>query len=456
MSGISFEGVFDRCLDSRLLITGMTGRGTMRIDEIEFKTEEEIRQTQERLLKETLNYIIRNSPFYKEKLRGADPGEVNLGTIKFLPFTTKEDLQDRNWDFLCVPKGKIVEYVNTSGTTGAPIYIALTENDQKRLKENEMKSFTTAGATDQDTFQLAVTLDSMFIAGMAYYLGITALGAKAVRVGTKNTKMHLKVMKELRPNGIVSVPSYLIALSKEAEKEGINPKDLGIKKAVLIGESIRNRDFSFNNIGKAIQEVWNLDLYSTYGNTEIATSMCECIAKIGGHIHPDLIYCEIIDEKGNPLPDGEIGELTVTTFRTEAMPLLRYKTGDMTFIINERCECGRNSPRIGPIIGRDKQAIKLKGTAIYPSQVEDILNGIPEIVNYILEAYIGDDHGEKLHIRIGSERKDEGFRKEIGKKIHAHARVTPEITLHKPESIKEMQYKEGDRKPRRFIDRRES
>lgn len=427
----------------------------MRIDEIEFKGKEEIRDTQERLFRETIDYILKNSPFYKERLRGLNTGDINLDTISSLPFTSKEDLQSRNWDILAVPEEKVVEYVNTSGTTGVPIYIALTANDLERLKENEMKSFTTAGTTNQDTFQLAVTLDSMFIAGMAYYLGITGLGAKAVRVGTKNTKMHLKVMKELKPNGIVSVPTYLIALAKEAEREGIRPKDLGIKKAILIGESVRNRDFSLNNIGKAIQEIWDLDLYSTYGNTEIATSMCECSAKAGGHIHPDLVYCEIVDEKGNILPDGEMGELTVTTFKTEAMPLLRYRTGDMTFMSHQRCECGRNSPRIGPILGRDKQAIKLKGTSIYPSQVEDILNGIPEVENYIIEAYIGDDHGEKLLVKVGSERRDEGLRKEIGKKIHAYARVTPEITLHEPEWIREMQFREGGRKPKRFIDRRE-
>lgn len=427
----------------------------MRIDEIEFKNEEDIRKTQGRLLRETIEYILKNSPFYKERIQGLDPPDVNPENLKSLPFTTKEDLQSRNMDFLSVPEEKVVEYVNTSGTTGAPIYIALTAKDLIRLKENEMKSFTTAGTTCQDTFQLAVTLDSMFIAGMAYYLGVTGLGAKAIRVGTKNTKMHLKVMKELRPNGIVTVPSYLIALSKEAEKEGIRPKDLGLRKAVLIGENIKNQDFSLNNMGKAIQEIWDLDIYSTYGNTEIATSMCECEAKMGGHIHPDLVYCEIIDEKGNPLPEGKTGELTVTTFRTEAMPLLRYRTGDITFITNKKCKCGRNSPRIGPIIGRDKQAIKLKGTAIYPTQVEDILNGIPEVVNYILEAYVGDDHGEKLHVRIGSDKRDEGFKKEIGKKIHASARVTPEITLLDPEAVKELQFTEGDRKPRRFIDRRE-
>lgn len=441
--------------DANLKVCPTLIQHKMRIDEIEFKSEEEIRETQEILLRETFDYILKNSPFYKERLRGIDQEEVKLDTLRFLPFTTKEDLQRRNWDFLSVSMERVVEYVSTSGTTGSPIYIALTGNDLIRLKENEMKSFLAAETTADDSFQLAVTLDSMFIAGMAYYLGITGLGAKAIRIGTKNTKMHLKVMKELRPNGIVSVPTYLIALSKEAEREGIRPKELGLKKAILIGESIKNQDFSLNNIGKAIEDIWDMDLFSTYGNTEIATSMCECRAKRGGHIHPDLIYCEIIDEKGNPLPDGEIGELTVTTFKTEAMPLLRYRTGDMTFISYQRCDCGRGSPRIGPILGRDKQAIKLKGTAIYPSQVEDILNGIPEVVNYILEAYIGDDHGEKLHIRIGSKRKDEGFRKEIGKRIHASARVTPEITLHEPEIIKEMQYREGDRKPRRFIDRRE-
>lgn len=427
----------------------------MRIDEIEFKNEEEIRKTQGRLLRETIEYILKNSPFYKERIQGLDPQDVNPENLKSLPFTTKEDLQKRNKDFLSVPEEKVVEYVNTSGTTGAPIYIALTVNDLVRLKENEMKSFTAAGTTEQDTFQLAVTLDSMFIAGMAYYLGITGLGAKAIRIGTKNTKMHLKVMKELRPNGIVSVPTYLIALSKEAEKEGIRPGDLGLKKAVLIGESIKNRDFSLNNIGKAIDEIWRMDIYSTYGNTEIATSMCECIVRAGAHIHPDLVYCEILDEEGNPVPEGEVGELTVTTFRTEAMPLLRYRTGDMTFMINRRCECGRNSQRIGPILGRDKQAIKLKGTVIYPSQVEDILNGMPDVVNYILEAYIGNDYGEKLRVMVGSGRKDEVFREEIGKKINAHARVTPEITLHEPEWVREMQFTEGDRKLKRFIDRRE-
>ena len=160
----------------------------MKIDELEFKSEEEIKKSQETLFKETLSYILKNSPFYKERLRGIDQRELNLDMLRFLPFTTKEDLQNRNWDILSVSKDRVVEYVNTSGTTGAPIYIALTANDIRRLKENEMKSFTAVETTPQDTYQLAVALDSMFIAGMAYYLGITGLGAKAIRIGTKNTK----------------------------------------------------------------------------------------------------------------------------------------------------------------------------------------------------------------------------------------------------------------------------
>lgn len=421
----------------------------------EFKTKREIVEEQLKGLKGLVRYVSGNSPFYR-KIIGIKDSEIkSLEDIQKLPITSKEDLQKHNSSFFCVGQKDIAEIVSTTGTTGEFVFIALTKGDLKRLALNEVYSFSCAGASVQDTFHIAVTLDNLFMAGMAYYLGITQLGATVYRVGMHNIKRHIFLMQKLKPTGIVTVPSFLLQLCQGIEEEGIDPAFLSVKKALLVGESIRDKNFKLNSLGVLINKHWPLELYSTFGNSETAISFCECKHHIGCHEHSDLIISEILDDKGNAVKEGELGELVLTTLQTQGMPLLRYRTGDITFKIAEKCKCGRNSPRIGPILGRMAQMIKYKGTKLYPKVIENAIMGIKGVNNYVIEVLKGDDLSDRIIVKIGCERQTEKLKKSIFNHIEACARVTPEIELLSTGEVEMLRTENGrHRKPRVFIDHR--
>ena len=428
-----------------------------RIPAIESAPPEEILNHQLNQIQETLAYTAERSPYYRRlfRSRGIDARAFRgWEDLEALPLTAKDDLQAHNWEFLCVDFSRVVDVVATSGTTGRPIYIALTRADLDRLAENEFKGFLCAGIAPEDTVLLAVTLDNMFVAGLAYGTGLMRLGAAVIRQGPGNALRHLHLMRELGVTGVVAVPSFLLEIARIARREGLRPDTLGLKKAVLVGESIRNPDLSFNALGRQIQEAWGARLFSSYGLTEACTSMCECEAGQGGHLHPDLLLAEIVDDAGKPLGPHRVGELVITTFGVEAMPLVRYRTGDVTFLMEGPCACGRTAPRIGPILGRKSQMIKLKGAQLYPGHIEECLREIPEVVNYQIEVFTGSNHSDRVVVHVGATERSQRVREAVQERIRARARVTPEVSLEAPEVVHGRLFEGGSRKPRRFLDRR--
>jgi len=416
-----------------------------------------VKEFQEELLLETVSYANERSPFYKRLFDNSGLSPSDLKKKKYfnkLPFTTKPDIQKSNRGFLAVPKHKIAEVVSTTGTTGEPVFISLTENDLERLAYNEEKSFSYTGAGRGDLFQIAVTCDNLFIAGIAYYKGLLRLGASVVRVGPQNIIRHFDIIKKLNPTGIIAVPSFMFQMVRRANEKGISVKDLGIEKIVLIGDSIRNEDFSSNALGQAIEDSFGKKCYSTYGITEGQVSFCECEHHSGLHSHPDLVFAEIVDENGNSLPDFEIGELVITPFQIEGMPLIRYKTGDITFKITGPCSCGRTSVRIGPILGRKFQRLKVKGVTLYPKTIENAILELKDVINYQIEAYTGTDQTDHLILRVGSYRNDPAFRASVEDILRAKARVAPEIEIESPEEIEKRLFSGGSRKAVTFKCRR--
>jgi len=425
---------------------------------LEFKSKKTIESEQVCLLRDMVRYAAKNSPFYKSALRKSKISYTDIKSLhdlRALPLTKKEQLQKYNHSFYCVDNKEIADIVATTGTTGEPVFIILTKADLQRLALNEVYSFSCAGATPNDIFHLAVTLDNLFMAGIAYYLGITELGAGVYRAGMHNMERQIILLKKLKPTGIMTVPSFLLQLGKEIRGEGINPSSLSVKKALLVGDSIRDQEFRLRGIGELLQKTWPLDFYSTFGNSEAAISYCECQFKHGGHEHPDLVITEIIDENGNAVPDGEMGELVLTTLQTRGMPLLRYCTGDITFKITKPCSCGRGSSRIGPIMGRKAHMLKYKGTKVYPKVIENAVAGISGVHNYIIEAFTGDDFSDKIVVKVGSKKRDASFKRLLCSRIAASARVIPVVEFA---SIREIFLLQGDngnnRKPKTFVDHR--
>lgn len=428
-----------------------------KIPEIEKKSISEIKEFQEEKLQGLLTYLKTDSKFYQNLF---DKNSINIKEIKTLedltkiPVTNKDDLQNHSKDFLCVPNNNIVDFVTTSGTLGEPVTFAMTENDLKRLAYNEYISFSCANTTSNDIYQLMVTLDKMFMAGMAYFLGLRKLGAGVIRIGPGLQKLQFQSIERFSPTGLLSVPSFIPKLIDYAEENGIDFKNSSIKKAVCIGEPIRNADFTLNTLGRKITEKWDIKLYSTYASTEMGTAFTECEAAQGGHHHPEMIIVEFLDDNNNPVADGEAGEVTITTLGVEGMPLLRFKTGDICHHHNEKCSCGRTTMRLGPVIGRKQHMLKFKGTTLFPPAIYDVLNQIDCIKNYIVEVSTNQLGTDDILVKAGCEKVEKDTLKNIKDHFRVKMRVAPEVEFFKPSMITKMQMEGGGRKPLIFIDKR--
>jgi phenylacetate-CoA ligase len=427
------------------------------IPTIEQKTLSEQADFQLQKLKETLDYIKGNAPFYTRKLSGYETAIGNisaLSDLSKLPTTSKEDLQQYNWDFLCVPRQNVAEYMSTSGTLGRPVVIALTANDLDRLAYNEYLSFQLMEAGADDVFQLMLTLDRQFMAGTAYYNGLRKMGAAVIRSGPGLPVLQLETMQQFDVTGLVAVPSFL---SKMLDIAGISVlENLKVKKILAIGESLRDEHLQPNALAQKIQAKWDVQLYGTYASTEMQTAFTECSAAQGGHLHPELIIVEILDDDGNVMSPGEAGEVTITTLGIEGMPLLRYRTGDICKVYTEPCSCGRTTMRLGPVLGRKKQMIKFKGTSIYPPQLFEVLNALDAVYDYVVELQSDNQLQDVLNLHIHT-KMEEGDCSEQIKPVFQHKwRVTPNIIYASVAELQHMQFPNNSRKPMRFIDHRNS
>ncbi len=387
---------------------------------------------QEEKLKEQLAYLQANSLYYKKLFAENKIEFENINTFEDLaqlPTTTKDDFSNHNYDFLCVPKNKIIDYSTTSGTTGSPVTIALTENDLQRLAYNEEQSFISANGKPTDVYQLMLTLDRQFMAGMAYYLGIRKLGAAAVRVGPISPQMQWENIHRFKPNAIVAVPSFILKLIDYAEANNIDVNKSGIERAICIGEPVRHADLSANTLAKRIQEKWNLKLFSTYASTEMQTAFTECEHGKGGHHNPELLIVEILDDEGKQLKSGEFGEVTITSLGIEGMPLLRYRTGDVCCYFDEPCACGRNTIRLSPVVGRKNQMIKYKGTTIFPPSIYDALSAVAEVKDYVVEITKNDLNTDEIQIHIALAGSLDTAEQKIKTSLQSKLRVTPNLNF---------------------------
>lgn len=430
----------------------------LRDNGLHYRSAEEIRSFQEARLHEAIDYAYTNSAFYRElfdscKIRPADIRTIE--DLRRLPVTTKQDLQLRNKDFLCVDSSQIVDYVTTSGTLGEPVVFALTENDLDRLGYNELSSFTMAGCSRNDIMQLMTTIDRRFMAGLAYWLGARALGMGVIRVGNGIPELQWNTINSIHPTVCMCVPSFLMKLIAFAEENGIDYRSCSLRKAICIGEALRQPDGNLTTLGSRIHEKWpELELYSTYASTEMQASFTECSCHCGNHVPADLIIVEFLDDEGNPVAEGESGEVTITTLGVEGMPLVRFRTGDICIHYDSPCACGRNSTRLSSVIGRKGQMIKFKGTTLYPPALFDILDNIPEVKSYVVEVYTNSLGTDQVQIKLASDNHSESFVKQIKDIFRSKVRVAPDVVFEAPEIIAKMQMPPMSRKVMKFFDLR--
>ncbi|MFT4062832.1 MAG: AMP-binding protein [Edaphocola sp.] len=405
-------------------------------------------------LAQLIDKLTKQSPFYRKHL-AATAHHLRLSSLKdlaHLPTTTKQHLQQNTDDFLCVPKEEIAEYMATSGTLGKPVYIAMTQADLERLAYNEWLSFNTVGLNKADTVQLMLTLDRQFMAGTAYYTGLQKLGATTIRTGPGLPAMQWETMNNLNTTALVAVPSFLHKMILFAQQNGLSPLPSSVKKVLCIGEALRDEHLAPNTLAKQITEKWPVQLFGTYAATEMQTAFTECAEGAGGHHHPELVITELLDEHGNQVAPGSEGEVTFTTLGVEAMPLLRYRTGDICKAYYEPCACGRKTMRLGPVLGRKQQMIKLKGTSLYPPAIFEVLHAETYIDEYVVELKKDALHQDELTIFIHTKLSAEACSERL-KPIFRHKwRVMPTLIFLGSEEINKMLFPAQSRKPVRFRD----
>lgn len=425
---------------------------------IEQASIEEITSFQDEKLRTVLNYLNTHSSYYSRLFKTE---AINIQSIRgirdlpLLPTTSKEQLQQFNWDFLCVPQDQIIDYSTTSGTLGTPVVFGLTDADLERLAYNEMISFQRVGIQKGDRVQIMTTLDRRFMAGLAYFLGLRKIGAGILRIGAGIPQMQWDSIQQFKPKFLVVVPSFLLKMIAYAEEHNIDYNNSSVKVAICIGENLRTAELKDNELAKRIQEKWNIALYSTYASTEMSSAFTECEAFNGGHQHPELIITEILDNDGNAVPDGQLGELVVTTLGIQAMPLLRYKTGDMVRRHAAPCICGRNSYRIGPVEGRKQQMIKYKGTTLFPPAMFDVLASYEEIEHYQIEISSTAIGTDDIRILISAKQENAALLKEIKDSFQAKLRVIPTVEFEREEILISKIYNPLNRKPTYLLDKRE-
>ena len=424
---------------------------------IEFESVRKIEEFNNGLLAEHVQYCYEHSTFYRRMLdeAGVDAEQIRTKEdLRMLPMTTKEDLEEFGDDFLCVGGRAIVDMCQTSGTTGKPVILSQTESDLQRVGYNEKISFEAAGITEDDRVMIVCAMTRCFMAGLAYFEGARQLGAASVRTGSGNPAVVSQSVLLYRPSVIVCVPSQALGMADAIVRAGHDPAKLGVRMMMCIGEPVRTTDLELSDLGSRLREVWNCDVVGTYASTEIATSFTDCSRGRGGHFHPELITVEILDEDGNAVEPGQAGEVVATPLQVTGMPLMRYCTGDIAAYFTEPCACGRKTYRLGPVVGRKKQMLKIRGTTVYPNAIFSVLQGIDEVKNYYLEVYGDYELSETVRVVVGTDDVAALSGEAVAEKIRGYIRVKPEVVVEDASNVAGKIIQEGKRKPVTFFDYR--
>lgn len=424
---------------------------------VEFESQSTIDALQEKLLIEHISYTAEHSPYYKalfQKL-SIDPSTIkNVRDLKKIPFTTKRDINLHNDEFRAIEKGALSDICLTSATTGdRPTAVYQSSGDIARLAYNEEAAFRMMGIDKNDGIMICAAIDRCFMAGLAYYLGGLNSGSTMIRAGSGSPAQQWELIKSTNPNVLVGVPSLIRKLGQYALQNNEDPKDAGIQKIVCIGETVRSRDMNLLPVPAEVETMWGAELFSTYASSEMATAFCECEERCGGHLRPELVIIEIINEDDNPVPPGEKGEIVVTPLGVEGMPLLRFKTGDISFIVQGDCKCGRNTLRLGPIMGRKNQMLKFKGTTIFPATILSALESLKGVEGAYVEARKNDDHTDRILVYAALSDPRVTI-KTVVNHLRAKIRVVPEIVFIDEKELNQKIFPPEKRKKTTFFDYR--
>lgn len=422
----------------------------------EASSRDELIKVQNERLKIMIDRIFK-VPYYREKLnnKGIEPGDIKtIEQLKGLPFTTKQDLRE-NYPFglFAVKQDEIVRLHASSGTTGKSTVVGYTRNDLQIWSEVVARSLTMAGVTHNDIIQVAYGY-GLFTGGLGLHYGAEKIGASVIPISGGNTKKQLQLMEDFGSTVIACTPSYAAFLGESIAKEGIDIKKIKLKAGIFGAEPWTEE------MRIQVQNLLHLKAYDIYGLSEIigpGVSM-ECEHQKGMHIFEDHFIPEIINpETEEVLPYGELGELVFTTITKEAMPLLRYRTRDLTRLHIEKCNCGRTIVRMEKCLGRSDDMLIIRGVNVFPSQVESVLLEMSEATPHYQLIVTRENNLDNLEIKVEVDdqfwsdeiKALEGLKNKIRHNIVSTLGINASIKLVEPNTIER-----SEGKAKRVIDMR--
>jgi len=396
-------------------------------------------------LRRQIAYARRNSLYYRERLRDA----------KTPPLLSRAELEEHFERLLCVPRERWADVSRTSGSSGRPLHIPVTLREMRRLLGSVAAGVAGMGVRAGDRVCILLPMDDMMNPTvMLEQVFRDRLRCLVIRVGARPPEQQLDRVLALRPNVVVGAPSPFLKLGMIAQQNGVDPRALGIERAVLMGQPLYGEGWRPNVLKERLDALWGAELFSIYGSTELYAGLSECSAHRGHHVLTDDMLVEIVDpESGQVLEEG-VGEVVVTTLSREALPLIRYRTGDLSWLERESCACGLDSPRVMAVLGRTDEMLKIKGAKIYPQQVEDLVAAVEGVEGHVLEVYV-DAHGQELlRLRVAVRGDGDAIVAQIRERVRAYTRVTPEVEVAHMDEVLRRWMAHGGRKPRKFHDLR--
>lgn len=382
---------------------------------------DELEKMQEDKLRHLVHYVYQHSPFYRKRFdeAGVKPEDIKtLDDVRKLPFTYKQDLRDNYpTGMFCVPNTQLTRFHVSSGTTGKPTVVGYTKNDIHEWSKSLARALTSIGVGRGDILQVSYGY-GLFTGGLGLHYGAEEVGSTVLPTSTGNTERQIELMQDLGTTVLACTPSYFLFMIEAARKEGASIKDdtnlrIGIFGAEPWSEEMRQR----------IEEATGIKAYDVFGTSELSGPLfTECVYQDGIHIWADQFLIEVIDPNtGEPVPDGERGELVITTLAKEALPLIRYRIGDITIMNRETCKCGRTHPRIMRVLGRADDMLIIRGINVFPGQIESVLMKIPEVGDHFM--IIVDRVNELDTMTVQIEMTDKAFSDKVNDIIQLEKKV---------------------------------
>ena len=386
---------------------------------------DELREIQSIRLKKTVDYVYHNTPFYRKKFQemGLLPGDIKgIEDISKLPFTDKLDLRD-NYPFglAAVPMSQIVRIHASSGTTGKSVVVLYTRKDLATWTESISRAFTAYGCDKTDIFQVAYGY-GLFTGGLGAHDGATNIGASVIPISSGNAQKQITLMHDFGTSTLCCTPSYALFLAEEMKESGYPRGEFNLKRGAFGAEPWTE------HMRKELEDNLGIKAYDIYGLSEIAGPGVgyECEFQHGTHLNEDYYYPEIVDPKtSEPLPEGQLGELCFTHLTKEGMPLLRYRTHDLTALHYDKCSCGRTFVRMDRILGRCDDMLIIRGVNVFPTQIEAVILSLKEFEPHYQLTVGRENNTDTMELKV--EVREEYYTDEMSQMVALQQKLKNEL-----------------------------